>query len=273
MVARRKTTTIKKPLKTPLSISEQETPAVPEAPPETLTADTQMPESQPFEVKVEVETQSPTPEVQNPRANQVVSQSPQPDTTQTMATPLSQPPAETISPAPVSEKSPAPENVSEVGESQPAGSGKKWLWVILILIVLLFVGGAIYTYTKTMKGLGGSTSTPVPEVAIVTPSPIASSSAQLSRGDLKVQVLNGTSVVGLAARAKAYLEGLGYKNVTVSNADENDLTETTIAIKDSKKDYLDLLSKDITPKYALAKASKTLDSSSSYDVVVTLGQP
>lgn len=262
MVARRKTSTVKKTLKVPPSITAPENP--PEEPlTETYEPDTQMPEKQPFEVKVEVETEKVPSEP--------VAQTPQTNESEPSPLPEEQP-TETI-PQEVPAENSVPENLYIQDGTRPAHSGKKWLWIVLVVAVLLFVAGGIYTYVKTMKSLGVPTSTPTPSDMTSTPTPTASPSAQLNRSDLKIQVLNGTSVIGLAARAKAYLEGLGYKNVAVGNAEANDLTETTIALKDTKKDYLDLLKTDINPKYPLSKSSTVLSSSSPYDVVVTLGQP
>lgn len=270
MPTRRKSPTVKKVLKTPPSITPLKESGLPESG-ASLSADTQMPESQPFEVKVEVESQEPP-------AGETVAQSsrsdqPQPQSASASDNVPAEKPVEVQPQNPMVENNPIPSNLSLQEKTQGSGIGKKIVWLVILAAVLLFVAGGIYTYVKSMRSLNAPTPTPTPSETESTPSPTASPSAQLNRSDLKLQVLNGTSVVGLAAKAKTYLTGVGYKDITVGNADQSDLTETTIAIKDSKKGYLDLLTKDLNPKYPLAASPKSLDPSSPYDAVVTLGQP
>ncbi|MBI4157744.1 LytR C-terminal domain-containing protein, partial [Candidatus Woesebacteria bacterium] len=76
---------------------------------------------------------------------------------------------------------------------------------------------------------------------------------------------------GVAASAKEYLEGLGYKDVGVGNASSSDFTETEISIKDTKKDYLETLKSDLSKKYAVSAEAETLSSSSEFDTTVTIG--
>lgn len=149
-----------------------------------------------------------------------------------------------------------------------------YLWIIIptALLVGVLVGGLITYFsgiskfdtvepkvTATPKVEVEKTATPVPQVTT-------------KREDLKVQVLNGSGVSGLASKAKTLLEGLGYKDVAVGNADKSDYEETQIQIKDSVKDFVNVLTSDLSKSYTVSKESKTLSSTSKFDIIITLGK-
>ncbi|EKE04966.1 MAG: hypothetical protein ACD_19C00427G0013 [uncultured bacterium] len=150
-----------------------------------------------------------------------------------------------------------------------------YLWIIIptALLIGALVGGLI-TYFSGISKLDSENiiSTPVvsatPEVkATATPTP----KSEIDRSLIKLQVLNGSGVSGLAGKAKTYLEELGYKNVVVGNATVSNLTETTISVKDSKKELLKDVIADLSVKYKVAEKTEILSSSSKYDIVITLG--
>jgi hypothetical protein len=153
-----------------------------------------------------------------------------------------------------------------------------YLWIIVptALLVGALVGGLI-TYFSGVSNMSDATSTPTPlatqvptETKVVEPT--ASPSVSLKRDSLKVQVLNGSGVSGVAGKVKTELEKLGYKNVTAGNASSSDFTTTEVAIKTSKKEYLDMIIKDLSEDYEAEEADKSLPASSSYDVVITVGK-
>lgn len=154
-------------------------------------------------------------------------------------------------------------------ESKP-GSKKPFLFVLIIVLILALVGGGIFIYKKTVDKGGanlknGPAPTPMVEQPTPTPEPLA-------KDALKIEILNGSGVPGAAGVAQKYLEGLGYKVEKTGNAKSFDVAKTEIAIKDDKQPYLGLLVKDLEGKYTLATESSVLDSSSQYDVVITLGK-
>lgn len=91
------------------------------------------------------------------------------------------------------------------------------------------------------------------------------------REDIKLQVLNGSGVIGDALRVKSFLEDAGYKEVTTANADNYDYKTTIVAVKESRKDYGDLLAKDLAKNYKVTISSTFLDEINDFDVVVTVG--
>lgn len=150
-----------------------------------------------------------------------------------------------------------------------------YLWIIIptALLIGALVGGLI-TYFSGISKLNPE-STPTPVVTIqptIQPTPTASPSSTLKKDVLKIQILNGSGVSGAASKAKTLLEGLGYKEIDTGNANMSDLAQTEIAIKDTKKEYLDLIIKDLSKSYTAIEASKALVSTSKYDLVITLGK-
>ena len=74
------------------------------------------------------------------------------------------------------------------------------------------------------------------------------------------------------ARRKELLEGLGYKDIAIANADSFDFEKTEISIKEGKKDYLDMLTNDLSDCYRVLEETKTLDEESEFDAVVVIGK-
>ncbi|MDO8341075.1 MAG: LytR C-terminal domain-containing protein [Candidatus Woesebacteria bacterium] len=167
-------------------------------------------------------------------------------------------------------------SVKEIQKEKVETERPNYLWIIIptALLVGALVGGFI-TYFSGVSKFNKDDETPTPissEAPIAEPSPTSSSSETLKRDTLKIQVLNGSGVSGAAGKAKTYLEGLGYKNVDTGNAGTSDFPETEISIKDTKKEFISLLTTDLSKNYQVAKETKTLVATSSFDVVITLGK-
>lgn len=150
-----------------------------------------------------------------------------------------------------------------------------YLWIIIptALLIGALVGGLI-TYFSGLSRMSETNATPspiatvTPEVQVtVTPSPKSS----FDRSAVKLQVLNGSGVSGLAGKAKIYLEGLGYKDVVAGNASASNLVETTVSVKDIQKELLESVVTDLSKNYKVAEKTEILSASSKYDFVITLG--
>lgn len=86
----------------------------------------------------------------------------------------------------------------------------------------------------------------------------------VKKENLKIMVLNGTKINGLAGTARDTLLSLGYTNVSVGNADSTDNS----VIQTNNKDLKETISKDIK----IEKFSKiTNDEYKDYDAVIVLG--
>lgn len=166
-----------------------------------------------------------------------------------------------------SETNPDSETSSELTEKP------NYLWIIIptALLVGALVGGLI-TYFSGVSKLSTVETFPTPLVSTEPQSsPTASPAASVKRSEVKVQVLNGSGISGLAGKAKDYLESLGYKDVVVGNASSSDFVEAEIQIKDNIKDFWDTLNSDLSKKYQVSKSPKTLSSSNKFDIIITLG--
>lgn len=185
---------------------------------------------------------------------------------------------------PVTPKKEAPKKsiLIPVDEKEPEGETKKtegddskistfWVIALVFFIIASLVGGGVLIFKAGVeKGRLEAGATPTAQ-ATATPAATATPLTEVKREDLKLQVLNGTGKAGVAAAAKEYLEGLGYKDVKAGNAASSDFSETVISIKDSKKDFLETLKADLAKKYKVSASTSTLSSGSDYDAVVTLG--
>lgn len=149
-----------------------------------------------------------------------------------------------------------------------------YLWIIVptALLVGALVGGLI-TYFSGISKINVEPS-PTAEATIelnATVVPTATPVSSVKRDTIKLQILNGSGVSGLAGKAKTYLEGLGYKDVQTGNASKSNLTETTVSVKDSKKEMTETVVADLSKNYIVAKETEVLSSTSKYDFVITLG--
>lgn len=155
--------------------------------------------------------------------------------------------------------------------SQPRSGGRKRIISIILVVVggLLIIGGGVFFFTRGQGEVNMVSPSPTPSEELPSPSP----EPELKREDLKLQVLNGTGKAGEAGKAKAFLEGLGYANVEVGNADSFDYRQTEIRIKASKEAYSGLLEGDLSGEYELARSTKTLSEDSEFDAVVVIGAP
>lgn len=169
-------------------------------------------------------------------------------------------------PEPILEPQPVLTSASEViGKSD-----RSWVWMLLAFVLGLVAGGVGgFVLAKIQNSRTKSDQPVVEKVVTPTPSPSSAVLVQTDRADLKVQVLNGSGVKGEAAAAKEYLEGLGYKDVKVGNADA-DAGLTVVEFKKSAEKYVDMLTNDLSKKYKLGP-NVNLDEDAEFDVIITLG--
>ncbi|MGI5826423.1 MAG: LytR C-terminal domain-containing protein [Patescibacteria group bacterium] len=143
-----------------------------------------------------------------------------------------------------------------------------------VLVLAATLIGAIYLYTKkdskdspSLVEPVASQPTPVESMPEPTPSP------SLERSELKIKILNGSGVSGLAGKAKDLLEDKGYGEIATGNADSFDYEETTVQIKEEKNLFLDLLIEDLSEDYLVSTdSSDPLEEESDFDAIVTLGK-
>lgn len=157
------------------------------------------------------------------------------------------------------------------------GWGVLWIAIAFILGVGMGLGGGYLVWKGGIKlpKLFGAKPTPTAAVAKVTPTTAPSPTGvqdELSRTGFNIQVLNGSGVKGAAAKAKDYLESMGYSDVQTGNAEGEDYSKTVIEAKVGQAELFALLKADLGAKYTVDAVMGTLAASSVFDGVVIVGK-
>ncbi|MEX0621895.1 MAG: LytR C-terminal domain-containing protein [Candidatus Woykebacteria bacterium] len=100
-----------------------------------------------------------------------------------------------------------------------------------------------------------------------TPTPTEN---KLDRTDVVISILNGSGQAGKAGDARDFLAAKGYKIESVGNADSFNYKKTEVAIKNSKKQITDLLTKDLMERYSIDIGSP-LPEDESFDILIIIG--
>jgi hypothetical protein len=126
-----------------------------------------------------------------------------------------------------------------------------------------FVEGVAYVSSPRPERTPTPVPTPVP-TSTPTPKPV-------DKSTISILVLNGTGKSGGAAFLKSQLEGLGYTDIEVGNAEKQDYEETEIAFsKEVGSSTKQEVTSDLS-KYYLKVNSKTLVSMEDYDIKIITG--
>lgn len=154
----------------------------------------------------------------------------------------------------------------------------KWLWILIIFIIIAALVFAFF------KGIGPFSKfspftqeeeevSPTP-MAIFSPSPTSEATpgaGSLNKAEPKIRVLNGSGTSGLASSFKDFLEGLGYKVVSLGNADNYDYASTELRFKEDFNKFKDTLVSDLSGKYSVKVNSNDLSATDSADIEVIIG--
>ena len=92
------------------------------------------------------------------------------------------------------------------------------------------------------------------------------SSVNVSKDDIKIKILNGTKINGLAAKAMKELNNAGYSKIDTGNIEVSD--KSIILANDSDK--LKIIKQDLNIKNSDKKENKT--EYNDYDVIIILGK-
>lgn len=202
------------------------------------------------------------------------------------------------------------QNMEEISYSGSSNSSKKKLPKRLVvfgglfLVVLILLGSAGYFITRSNSSSSDDSSvlitpedtksdvsqTPAPseepsvtpeksttpsKVPSKTPSKIPSkvpTGGATSKSDVNVSVQNGSGVTGAAKTAADILTAAGFTVASTGNADKSDYTDVTIRVKNSQKSILSSVEDALSKKYTVGDTSTDLPESTSYDVLVIIGQ-
>lgn len=138
----------------------------------------------------------------------------------------------------------------------------------IVLVLLLVLGGGGFFIAK--RG-SAPTPTPTPEIFEPVEEPTVAPEEEVDIKDLKVKVLNGTAIAGLAAKAQTALEEAGFTVSGVGNADKKDYTEVVIQAKEKvPSSVLNKLKEELEKTYTVGE-NETLDADNEDDIVIILG--
>ena len=125
-------------------------------------------------------------------------------------------------------------NPASFGTEDEKGKKKKGVIIVLAIIgIILVVGGFIYFLGVRDSGEDADAS-PTPTVNENTSNPTPTSSPEsVSKEDVGIQILNGTGTAGDASLLESELQGLGYTNIELGNASDQDQETTTATFSSS----------------------------------------
>lgn len=141
--------------------------------------------------------------------------------------------------------------------------------LIFIIIGILIVIGVVFLLKEPnieVEPTQAPTETPVQEqnpTPTETPEPI-------DKENISIQVLNGTGISGQAGYLKDQLQSLGYSDVEVGNADEQDYEETQVTYSSSLDDRV---KQELTDRLkTIYEDVKEVNASlGGYDIVIIAG--
>ncbi len=123
-----------------------------------------------------------------------------------------------------------PESVSFPGAMPPIKKrSNKWVYIVIVFVIIIGVI-AFLVFKGSQSGSGEATPEPTElptsqETIAPTPTPTPSS---VTKDQIKIQILNGTGIVGEAAYLVNQLKPLGYTSATTGNSDTSSATATKV---------------------------------------------
>lgn len=153
--------------------------------------------------------------------------------------------------------------------------------VFMLLISLLCLAGAVFWAASSMGFLAPQKSLEKKSTTVISPSPktttapTASKAAETTsspKGNIKIQILNGSGVVGQASKIKDELTSLGFTNIQTGNA-EGPIANTTIVVFSKEVSKADQNAIVIELKKTFNNIdTQQIPSSNAYDVSITTGE-
>lgn len=150
----------------------------------------------------------------------------------------------------------------------------KLLFAITIITALVvgFILGGVYVYMSGVKDVPQVTGTPTPSAQPQNATPAPTPTPQpVKLNTLKVNVLNGSGIIGAAGKVKTALETAGFVVPGTGNASNYAYKKTVIQVKDSVPVQVVDSLKEALKAYSLEDGDK-LPASSTYDIVVIAGR-
>lgn len=152
----------------------------------------------------------------------------------------------------------------------------KVLFLITIVTALIvgFIAGGIYVYITGVSENRISEETPVeqkPETPTSTPKSTPMPTVTPKVDQYRVNVLNGSGIIGAAAKIKSLMEGAGFLVAGTGNAANYQFKTTLIQGKKDIPDAVLDLARSALSKEFEVEVRSDLPSSSTFDIIVTSG--
>lgn len=182
-----------------------------------------------------------------------------------MAEPTPPPTAESQSTPPSIPQTPDKAEVEkpsiEVIEEGPVEKSRKKLYIVggLILTIALLVSGYFFLQARSQPKEEKTPASSIEQSP--SPSPTQVPKPTIDRSQWPFEVLNGSGVTGVAAKAAEKLEALGYTVVKIGNANRDDYEGDVLLVTKSMRDETNLLLEDLKKEFAIATVSGELKNS------------
>ncbi len=163
--------------------------------------------------------------------------------------------------------------VDKTEEAQPKFNKKNLLFGLVSGTFAFVVGlGVFYALGQIINTTELPSTSPSPSADITASPPEATSSPSLSN-ELKVQILNGSGVVGEAAYVEGLLTPIGLTLITLGNADRYDYENTQLQRKETvTPDALRVVKSALEKEYLVSVSSDLLTKDSEYDLLIVVGK-
>ncbi len=162
--------------------------------------------------------------------------------------------------------------------SPKKGSPKTFL-ILGILVLVGILGFVIYKSATKNSQTASAEPTPYDNltqslnqgVSVSTPTPAPSATPKsVARTGVKIQIQNGTGITGEAAYLETQLKKLGYSDIKVGNAGDQNLTTTEVTFsKTLSSDVVSELTSQLNSLYQ--NVTVTTSSTQAFDVVIVTG--
>lgn len=149
------------------------------------------------------------------------------------------------------------------------------IFVVLLLLIIIAIFGYLYISKKSSIPFLNNDVVHVKHVPVsptaVTPTPTPTKAVDRTAYD--IEVLNGSGKSGEAGKVQTLLTSENFIVSDTGNANRYTYTQTVIQAKKTvNQDFLKELRNVLSQSYTVASTSSVLESSSSADVVVTVGR-
>src|SRR3989344_3252006 len=158
----------------------------------------------------------------------------------------------------------------EIGHQKKAARSIFGVGIVIFLVIFGLTGWAFYLKTVWLSKETVTSVLVSQPTESVTSMPVASASAQLTREDITLQILNGSGVVGLAGKTAKTFEDLGYKTPDTGNTAA--VTATELYVKQDLEEQLTVLMGDVKDTLSVASVTGYLKSSDTMTARIVLGK-